>query len=157
VHFQAAAAKNKRSNPKRTVNKTNEEKETARVAEQNELLDQIAELLKSKLALKRPCVTILSGSGMSVAAGHQPFRGSGGIFETMKPELMTASPAERDMMRKDTAYVNTLALFEKNPLPFLELWRSLILYHQDVTPTFSHRFIQVLYNYGATRQQLACI
>jgi NAD-dependent SIR2 family protein deacetylase len=156
MFFQAAAAASNRRSLRLLPE---EQKKTAFVATHDSSFDYVVELLMSWLESphRRPCVTFLLGAGISVAAGYRDFRSRGGMSETLRPELLTAGEEERDMMRKVPTYVNTFALFEKNPIPFLEVWRPLILGHQTSKPTLSHRFIQVLHEKGAIRRTLYCI
>jgi NAD-dependent deacetylase sirtuin 2 len=111
-------------------------------------LDCIA--LRLSTADPRPRVCVLLGAGASVAAGIPDFRSPGGAYASLRPELLTATAAQRKKMRQDPTHVVSLALFQKNPLPFLELLRPLLLgvADQKWRPTLTHRFIQVLFEKG---------
>jgi NAD-dependent SIR2 family protein deacetylase len=119
--------------------------------------DSIDHIVQQLLApSKRPRVTVLLGAGVSVAAGIPDYRSPGGMYETLRPELLTASEDERDMMRDDPTNVVSLTLFEQNQLPFLELLRPVILgvAEKKWQPVLAHRFLQVLHEKGMLRHRL---
>ena len=39
-------------------------------------------------------VVVLTGAGVSCAAGIPDFRSPGGLYDTLRPELITATPAQ---------------------------------------------------------------
>ena len=41
-------------------------------------------------------VIVLTGAGVSVASGIPDFRSSGGLYDTLKPVLLTATPSQRE-------------------------------------------------------------
>jgi NAD-dependent SIR2 family protein deacetylase len=110
-------------------------------------IDHIAQLLTSQAP---PRVTVLLGAGISVAAGIPDYRSLGGMYQTLRPELLTASEDQRDMMRVRSSRVLSTEIFQQNPLPCLEIMRPLILgvADQKWQPTLSHRFVQVLHEKG---------
>ena len=50
-------------------------------------------------------VVVLTGAGVSCAAGIPDFRSPGGLYDTLRPELITASPQERAAMARDPTAV----------------------------------------------------
>jgi NAD-dependent deacetylase sirtuin 2 len=68
-------------------------------------------------------IAVLSGAGISVAAGIPDFRSAGGMYDTLKPELLTATAAQRAQMASDPTSVVSRDLFTQNPFPYLELRR----------------------------------
>ena len=69
------------------------------------------------------------------------------MYETLRPELLTASDQEKDLMRRDPTYVVSWAIFSKNPLPYLEMRRPFILGLHDSSiwkPTIYHFFTSLL-------------
>ena len=72
-------------------------------------------------------VVFLTGAGVSTSSGIPDFRSLGGMYDTLRPDLLTASDAERDAMRRDPTVVVSWDLFRENQLPYLELRRPFIL------------------------------
>eukprot|EP00978_Attheya_sp_CCMP212_P003189 scaffold6581_cov57-Attheya_sp.AAC.17 len=92
-------------------------------------------------------IVILAGAGMSTAACIPDFRSSGGMYETLDPDLLTASDVEREAMRVDPTTVFERNMFLQNSLPCLELKRSFILGTRDQKwrATLAHRFVELLH------------
>ena len=55
----------------------------------------LAGVARFLLAPECKSVSILTGAGVSVAAGIPDFRSPGGMYSTLRPELITATPAQR--------------------------------------------------------------
>lgn len=93
-------------------------------------------------------IVILSGSGISTATGIPDFRSAGGLYNTLKPELITATEKERSLLRKDPVYVVHYDMFKNNPFPYLEVRRPFILgtVEKKWKPSLSHFFFKVLEN-----------
>ena len=72
-------------------------------------------------------VVVLTGAGVSCAAGIPDFRSPGGMYDTLRPELITASPQERAAMARDPTAVVLKDLFLKNQFPYHEVRRPFIL------------------------------
>ena len=50
-------------------------------------------------------VVVLSGAGVSCAAGIPDFRSPGGMYDSLRPELLTATAQQRALMAQDPVYV----------------------------------------------------
>ncbi|KAI2494078.1 Sir2 family [Fragilaria crotonensis] len=92
-------------------------------------------------------IAILAGAGMSVASGIPDFRSAGGLYDTLRPGLLTASLEEREAIRADPTFALDMNLFLQNPLPCLELNRPFILGTRDRLwkATLAHRFVELLH------------
>mmetsp|Transcript_22552 Transcript_22552/g.58389 ORF Transcript_22552/g.58389 Transcript_22552/m.58389 type:complete len:442 (-) Transcript_22552:3609-4934(-) len=95
-------------------------------------------------------ICILSGAGVSVAAGIPDFRSPGGMYDTLKPELITATPRQRSLMATDPTYVVEYDMFMENAFPYLEVRRPFILgtAKQQWKSTISHHFFDLLHEQG---------
>ena len=93
-------------------------------------------------------IIILAGAGMSVASGIPDFRSSGGLYDTLDPDLLTASEMERDAIRMDPTIALNQQLFLQNPLPCLEVNRPFILgtRKREWKATLAHRFVELLHS-----------
>lgn len=65
----------------------------------------------------------------------------------MRPELLTATPAQRRWMEQDPTYVVSWDIFQNNQFPYLEVRRPFILgtRQQQWKATISHRFLELLH------------
>ena len=95
-------------------------------------------------AVKR--IVVLSGAGTSVASGIPDFRSPGGMYATLRPELLTATEAQRSAMAEDPTEVVSWDLFRVNSLPYLEVRRPFILGTavHAWKPTLAHVFFALL-------------
>ena len=103
------------------------------------------------LKLRSGCKTVvLTGAGISCASGIPDFRSPGGMYDTLRPELITATEAQRDRMRVDPTTVVDIRLFSVNQFPYLEVRRPFILgtAHQQWKSTLAHFFLKVLHDKG---------
>ena len=92
-------------------------------------------------------IAFLTGAGVSVASGIPDFRSPGGMYDTLKPELLTATPYEKQLMGLDPTYVVAWDVFQNNAFPYLEVRRPFILGTRDHTwkATIAHRFAELLH------------
>ena len=72
------------------------------------------------------------------------------MYDTLRPELLTATPGQRRMMQNDPTAVVSFELFRVNQYPYLEVRRPFILGTAERTwrPTLSHFFLRVLHEKG---------
>lgn len=75
------------------------------------------------------------------------FRSAGGLYDTLQPDLLTATPSQREEMRLDPTAVFDRHLFLENPLPCLECKRPFILgtKQKKWKATLAHRFVELLH------------
>jgi NAD-dependent SIR2 family protein deacetylase len=106
-------------------------------------LDGVVSFLQSD-ACKR--VAFLTGAGVSTGAGIPDFRSPGGMYDTLRPELLTCTPKQRARLERDPMTVVQRSLFLKNPFPYLEVRRPFILGIQEERwrATISHHFMKFL-------------
>ena len=97
-------------------------------------------------------VVVLTGAGVSCAAGIPDFRSPGGMYDTLRPELITATPQERAAMARDPTCVVLKDMFLQNQFPYHEVRRPFILgtQRQQWKATLFHRFLEVLDNRKAS-------
>eukprot|EP00658_Telonema_sp_P-2_P066984 TRINITY_DN55946_c0_g1_i1.p1 TRINITY_DN55946_c0_g1~~TRINITY_DN55946_c0_g1_i1.p1 ORF type:complete len:341 (+),score=67.65 TRINITY_DN55946_c0_g1_i1:159-1181(+) len=94
------------------------------VADMPMTLDRLGELILNNPGLK---IGFLTGAGASCAAGIPDFRSPGGMYDSLRPELLTASDQDRKAMVMNPTSVVTWDLFSHNPLPYHEVRRPFIL------------------------------
>lgn len=63
----------------------------------------------------------MTGAGISVEAGIPDFRSAGGMYDTLKPDLLTATPQQKLQMEIDPTYVVEFGMFKQNQFPYLEV------------------------------------
>jgi NAD-dependent deacetylase sirtuin 2 len=108
-------------------------------------MDRVISGIKSG-AIKN--VAFLCGAGVSTSSGIPDFRSAGGLYDTLRPELLTASPSQRQALMDDPTMVVNYALFKENQLPYLEVRRPFILgaIEQRWKATLTHFFMQVVHD-----------
>jgi NAD-dependent deacetylase sirtuin 2 len=107
----------------------------------------LASLAKLILNPEVRSIAILTGAGVSVASGIPDFRSPGGMYATLRPELLTATPQQRRWMESDPTYVVSWDIFQDNAFPYLEVRRPFILgtQQQQWKATIAHRFAELLH------------
>ena len=110
-------------------------------------LSAVADAIKSGAVRK---LVALTGAGCSVAAGIPDFRSPGGMYDTLRPELLTATEADRDVMRRDPTWVVNKELFTRNQFPYCELRRPFIvgIAESKWKPTAGHYFFKIAHDKG---------
>jgi NAD-dependent SIR2 family protein deacetylase len=107
----------------------------------------IAGLARFILSSECKSIAILNGGGISVASGIPDFRSPGGMYQTLRPELITATEAQRHAMRIDPTNVVAWDMFRVNQFPYLEVRRPFILGTQQRQwkATIAHRLAELLH------------
>jgi NAD-dependent SIR2 family protein deacetylase len=110
-------------------------------------IDSASSLAKFILSSECKSIGILTGAGVSVASGIPDFRSVGGMYDTLRPDLITATPAQREMMEYEPMSVVTWEMFSQNQFPYMEVRRPFILgtQKQQWKATITHRFFELLY------------
>jgi NAD-dependent SIR2 family protein deacetylase len=69
------------------------------------------------------------------------------MYDTLRPELITASAKERRLMAMDPTFVVSWDIFSQNPFPYLEVRRPFILGTAQTKwkATIAHRFFELLH------------
>ena len=72
--------------------------------------------LVTKIKGGKSKICFLVGAGISVSSGIPDFRSKGGMYDTLKPELLTATVKEKQLMKMEPTYVrkieNSALLYE---------------------------------------------
>mmetsp|Transcript_23419 Transcript_23419/g.44079 ORF Transcript_23419/g.44079 Transcript_23419/m.44079 type:complete len:446 (-) Transcript_23419:143-1480(-) len=91
-------------------------------------------------------IFVLAGAGVSTGAGIPDFRSAGGLYDSIRPELITASWFQRQRMRMDPTSVVERDMFFQNSFPYLEVRRPFILgtHQRKWKATISHWFMKFL-------------
>eukprot|EP00804_Cyclotella_cryptica_P014801 CCRYP_015025-RB/>CCRYP_015025-RB protein AED:0.06 eAED:0.06 QI:144/1/1/1/0.2/0.18/16/4635/321 len=107
----------------------------------------LATLARFILSSDCQSIVILTGAGVSVASGIPDFRSPAGMFDTLRPELITATERQRKLMALDPTYVVERGMFLENSFPYLEVRRPFILGVRDKKwkPTIAHHFASLLH------------
>ena len=108
----------------------------------------IASLARYILSPECRSIAFVTGAGISVASGIPDFRSPGGMYDTLKPDLLTCTAQERRWMEMDPTFVVTWDIFSRNAFPYLEVRRPFILgtQQQEWKATIAHRFLEILEN-----------
>eukprot|EP00282_Hemiselmis_andersenii_P035968 CAMPEP_0169433134 /NCGR_PEP_ID=MMETSP1042-20121227/3848_1 /TAXON_ID=464988 /ORGANISM="Hemiselmis andersenii, Strain CCMP1180" /LENGTH=275 /DNA_ID=CAMNT_0009543651 /DNA_START=152 /DNA_END=975 /DNA_ORIENTATION=- len=95
-------------------------------------------------------VALLTGAGVSVAAGIPDFRSPGGMYATLPADKITCSEEERAMFKREPMYVVDKGIFTHNAFPYLEVRRPFILgsIQKKWKPTVAHWFARLLFEHN---------
>ena len=93
----------------------------------NMKVTDITSLARFILSEECKSICVLTGAGVSVASGIPDFRSPGGMYSTLNPDLLTASPYQRKLMKSDPTYVVTWDIFQNNQFPYMEVRKPFIL------------------------------
>ena len=109
--------------------------------------NDLASVARFILSADCKSIAILTGAGVSVAAGIPDFRSPGGLYDTLKPELITATPQQQRAMMQDAMSVVYKDMFFANSFPYLEVRRPFILGTREHKwkATLSHHFFEMLH------------
>eukprot|EP01041_Mallomonas_annulata_P004555 gene4555-9036_t len=99
-------------------------------------------------------IVVLTGAGVSCASGIPDFRSPGGMYETLRPELLTATSSQKRKLKMDPTQVVSFDMFSQNQFPYLEVRRPFILgtAEKKWLPTLTHFFCKVLFDKGILRR-----
>lgn len=124
------------------------------VREKIERLGPIDAIIEQILVNKIKNVVVLTGAGISCASGIPDFRSPGGMYSTLRSELLTATEAQRVAMQRNPTLVVDYDLFRVNQFPYLEVRRPFIIgtAQSQWKPTAAHYFIQILHDKGILRR-----
>lgn len=116
----------------------------------DQVVRSVSALLRTQPNRRPPKVVVLTGAGTSVSSGIPDFRSPGGLYSTLRPALLTATPQDRELMTANPQFVIDRALFMRNQLPYHEVRRPFILGSavQKWKPTLSHAFCRFLHDRG---------
>jgi len=114
----------------------------------------LKELAQKIVSSREKSVAALLGAGISVGSGIPDFRSKGGMYDTLRPELLTATPEQRQKMQDDPTSVVSWEIFKCNQFPYLELRKPFIMGINTGKwkPTLSHWFLKELENRGLLRR-----
>lgn len=114
-------------------------------------LDRIIDRIKTGKILN---IGFLTGAGISCSSGIPDFRSAGGMYDTLNPDLLTATNEEKELLRNDPVNVVNIEMFKLNQFPYLEVRRPFILGTKEKMwkPTLSHYFIKILQNKGLLKR-----
>jgi NAD-dependent SIR2 family protein deacetylase len=99
-------------------------------------------------------IVLLTGAGISCASGIPDFRSAGGLYDTLRPALLTATEAERAYLAEQPTGVVEKSFFYKNQFPYLEVRRPFILGSAagQWKPTIAHLMALMFQRKGLLRR-----
>lgn len=122
-----------------------------KVAEIENSLAGVARFIRSDACRN---VALLTGAGVSVAAGIPDFRSPTGMYATLPIDKLTASEREKALVRAEPTHVVEKSMFLANPFLYLEVRRPFILGTRERRwkATSAHRFAELLHRHGKLRR-----
>jgi len=117
-------------------------------------LDNLVDLIKGR---RMKNIVVLSGAGVSTAAGIPDFRSKGGFYDKLRPEDLTLTPEQRQNLAGGGDAMSQAVhvdLWNQTQLPLLESHRELIIgtLRQTWKPTLAHWFFAFLEEDGLLRR-----
>jgi NAD-dependent deacetylase sirtuin 2 len=111
------------------------------------VVNDIPSLAKFILSDDCKSIAFLTGAGVSVASGIPDFRSPGGMYSSLRPDLLSATPQQKRLMAIDPTNVVSWQMFQENSLPYMEVRRPFILgaFQQTWKATIAHRFMELLH------------
>ena len=76
----------------------------------------------AKLILSPPecrSIAILTGAGVSVVSGIPDFQSPGGMYDTLRPDLLTVTSYQKQMMEQNPTHVVNRDVFQTSACPYL--------------------------------------
>ncbi|CAK0879371.1 unnamed protein product [Prorocentrum cordatum] len=84
------------------------------------------------------------------SSGIPSYRGAAGLWTRLRPEMLSATPAQRARIARDPEWVASAELFRENPVPFFEVKREFVLglARRRWLPTAAHHVVALLHRHG---------
>ena len=108
---------------------------------------QVESLISEVLGVRLFIYTILRMHILSMHLTHAWYRFDIGLYDTLKPSLITATAQQRALMEAEPMAVVTWDMFQQTQFPYMEVRRPFILGTKEKKwkATIAHRFFELLY------------